>query len=197
MRSLLPHSFTSVLLALLSILILQSPFTRAAGPEVLVLSSADIAVLTVSIPSTTVLQNPQSLSPSTHAVLTTARRVPLIARLDRRNRCIFHAVPPGSYLLEVWSKDYRFEPVRVDVGRESTEQAKTDKEKQKEKDAEPEPGRLGSDGRLAWRTANRYSSHRSMADLPRQPVGKQRREARHGKGIVGNQCPGHGSQAVL
>jgi Protein of unknown function (DUF2012) len=152
MRCLLPRSFSSILFALLSILALQSSLTRAAGapgPEELVLSAADVAVLTVSIPSTTVLQNPQSLSPSTHAVLTTARRPPLIARLDRRNRCIFHAVPPGSYLLEVWSKDYRFEPVRVDVGGESTGQVKTDKEK--EKDANPEPGRLDSDERLAWR----------------------------------------------
>lgn len=88
--------------------------------------ASDVGILTVSIPSSPNLPHPQNLSPSTHAVLTTAQRAPLVARLDRRNRCIFPAVPIGSYLLEIWSGEYSFEKIRVDVTRPVSTGGETD-----------------------------------------------------------------------
>jgi hypothetical protein len=38
--------------------------------------------------------------------------------LNRNNEFIFYSVPVGSFLLEIHSRDYAFEPLRIDIGNE-------------------------------------------------------------------------------
>lgn len=82
---------------------------------VLFTSLAHAAKLTVSIPSSSLIANPASLPPSTHAILIGSQGVAHDARLTRSNTLNFKDVTPGSYLLSVYTRDYQFPPFRVDV----------------------------------------------------------------------------------
>ncbi|KXL45451.1 hypothetical protein M433DRAFT_155494 [Acidomyces richmondensis BFW] len=78
------------------------------------LSSA--ARLTISIPSgSPALPNAGTLPSSTHAVLTGPPGIRYDAPLRRDNTFIFPDLGDASYLLAVYSRDYFFPPLRVDV----------------------------------------------------------------------------------
>jgi len=87
-----------------------------------VLPASLAALVTVSIPSTA-LVNPSTLPATTHATLEEFG-VKLNAPLTRANTFAFHNVTQGSYLLSVFSKDFLFENLRIDVadGTEGAEQ---------------------------------------------------------------------------
>ncbi|GAB7351328.1 hypothetical protein MBLNU459_g1737t2 [Dothideomycetes sp. NU459] len=77
---------------------------------------ASAAKVTISIPaSPPLLANPAALPPTTHATLLGAGGVHLDARLTRANTLVFKAVAPGSYLLDIHTRDLTFPPFRVDV----------------------------------------------------------------------------------
>ena len=76
---------------------------------------ASAARLTVSIPSSTILPNPGSLPPSTHAVLLGPPGTRYDVPLRRDNTLQFPDLPPASYLLTIHSRDLSFPPLRVDV----------------------------------------------------------------------------------
>nr|POE53320.1 er membrane protein complex subunit 7 like [Quercus suber] len=73
------------------------------------------AKLTVSIPSTQLLPNPNTLPPSTHAILTGPPGVRYDNLIRRDNTFTFSALEQGSYLLTVHTRDFLFSPLRVDV----------------------------------------------------------------------------------
>ncbi|OCK91202.1 uncharacterized protein K441DRAFT_616357 [Cenococcum geophilum 1.58] len=72
------------------------------------------ARLTLTIPSTHLLQNPSLLPPTTHATLQSSG-APYSAPLSRANTFIFSNLTAGSYLATVHCRDFAFEPLRVDV----------------------------------------------------------------------------------
>ncbi|MCJ1480333.1 hypothetical protein MMC06_000488 [Schaereria dolodes] len=72
------------------------------------------ASLQLTIPPSNILPNPSTLPPSTHATLTTSGLV-LSAPIQRSNSFSFNNIRPGSYLCDVYSRDYVFAPLRVDV----------------------------------------------------------------------------------
>ncbi|KAI4599246.1 hypothetical protein KJ359_002205 [Pestalotiopsis sp. 9143b] len=82
-------------------------------------SSADTSTsttsLTLAVPASQYLPNPQALPPSTHATLTALGRPRHAAPLSVANAFVFHNVTPGSYLADVHSAAYGFAPLRVDV----------------------------------------------------------------------------------
>ncbi|KAF1353578.1 hypothetical protein BDV97DRAFT_291335 [Delphinella strobiligena] len=79
-------------------------------------SLTEAAKLTVSIPSSPpLLPNPATLPASTHATLLGASGQHYDARLSRSNTLVFKDLGPGSYLLNIHSRDYFFAPFRVDV----------------------------------------------------------------------------------
>ncbi|KAJ5908014.1 hypothetical protein N7495_000696 [Penicillium taxi] len=79
------------------------------------------ASLTITIPPSTILPNPNSLSASTHATLTTLSSGSdhiIKAPLSRSSALKFPDLIPGhaeSYLLDIRSSEYIFAPYRVDV----------------------------------------------------------------------------------
>lgn len=83
------------------------------------------ASLTITIPPSTILPNPNSLPPSTHASLTSLSNpnansnYPLTAPLTRSSTFNFPKVDsastPESFLLDIRSPGYVFAPFRVDV----------------------------------------------------------------------------------
>lgn len=76
----------------------------------------EAAKLTVSIPATTtLLPNPAALPPSTHATLLGSSGQHYDARLTRSNTLVFKDLAPGSYLLDIHTRDFYFPPYRVDV----------------------------------------------------------------------------------
>ncbi|OAX76851.1 hypothetical protein ACJ72_08856, partial [Emergomyces africanus] len=103
------------------------------------------SILTISIPASNLLPNPNALPASTHATLTTLRSAPsssspsssssssgtsapasglhLKAPLSRQSNFVFR-IPSGegegpqSFLLDIRSRDYIFAPYRVDVDAE-------------------------------------------------------------------------------
>ena len=83
------------------------------------LSSA--ARLTISIASSSLLSNPASLPPSTHAVLIGPPGVRYDALIRRDSTFLFPDVKEASYLLTVHSRDHSFPPLRVDVGKAADE----------------------------------------------------------------------------
>lgn len=87
---------------------------RLSIPILGLLPSSLAALITVSVPQTSVLANPSSLSSSTHAVLE-EHGVKINAPLTRANTFVFENVTVGSYLLSVFCRDYFFENVRIDV----------------------------------------------------------------------------------
>ncbi|PGH00585.1 hypothetical protein GX51_05684 [Blastomyces parvus] len=102
------------------------------------LTYATASILTVTIPPSTALPNPNVLPASTHATLTTLRSSPsspssssssgssapaglrLKTPLSRKSSFVFN-IPSGqvqgpqSFLLDIHSRDYIFAPYRVDV----------------------------------------------------------------------------------
>ena len=72
--------------------------------------------LTLRIPPSAGLPNPNVLPPSTHATLS-ALRTPLLrsAPLSVANTLVFGNVSAGSYLLDVHCVTHAFAPLRVDV----------------------------------------------------------------------------------
>lgn len=91
---------TSLLSSLLSLLSLTAATT--------------ITTLTLSIPPSTVLPNPRTLPPATHATLTTLGTA-ASAYITPDNTFVFPNVSAGSYLVDVHSVGYAFAPLRVDV----------------------------------------------------------------------------------
>ncbi|OCK79421.1 hypothetical protein K432DRAFT_299897 [Lepidopterella palustris CBS 459.81] len=86
-----------------------------ATPLLPLLTPLTIAVrLTLTIPSTPILQNPSLLPPTTHATLQSSG-APLSAPLSRSNTFVFDNVTQGSWLAVVHSHDFAFEMLRVDV----------------------------------------------------------------------------------
>lgn len=75
----------------------------------------EAAKLTVTIPSAPLLPNPATLPPSTHASLLGSSGQYYDARLTRSNTLVFNKLNPGSYLLNVHTRDLGFPPLRVDV----------------------------------------------------------------------------------
>lgn len=76
----------------------------------------EAAKLTVLIPpSPPLLPNPASLPPSTHASLIGSTGHHYDARLTRSNTLVFKDLTPGSYLLDVHSRDHYFPALRIDV----------------------------------------------------------------------------------
>ncbi|KAI0137352.1 hypothetical protein BJ170DRAFT_605516 [Xylariales sp. AK1849] len=70
--------------------------------------------LTLQIPPSPILPNPNVLPPSTHATLTTLYTT-YSAPITVANAFVFHNVTPGSYLADVHCASYGFAPLRVDV----------------------------------------------------------------------------------
>lgn len=73
------------------------------------------AQLIVTIPASALLANPATLPSSTHATLLGAPGTRHDARLTRSNTLEFKSLAPGSYLLNIYTRDYFFPPFRVDV----------------------------------------------------------------------------------
>lgn len=71
------------------------------------------ARFTLHIPTTPSL-NPSTLPPTTHATLQ-SHGAPITAPLTRANSFQFSNVAPGSYLATIHTRDYMFEPLRIDV----------------------------------------------------------------------------------
>ncbi|KAI0143249.1 hypothetical protein BJ166DRAFT_539954 [Pestalotiopsis sp. NC0098] len=78
-------------------------------------TSTSTTSLTLAVPASQYLPNPQALPPSTHATLTALGRPRYAAPLSVANAFVFHNVTPGSYLADVHSAAYGFAPLRVDV----------------------------------------------------------------------------------
>ncbi|KAI2641957.1 hypothetical protein GGS21DRAFT_500536 [Xylaria nigripes] len=70
--------------------------------------------LTLTVPPSPQIQNPASLSPSTHAVLTTLG-TSHTAPLSKDNTFVFRNVTAGSYLGDIYSSTHLFAPLRIDV----------------------------------------------------------------------------------
>lgn len=83
------------------------------------------ARLTVSIPSSQLLPNPQTLPSSSHAVLLGPPGVRYDALMRRDDTFVFPDVPDASYLLTIHSRDYFFPPLRVDVTQKEGESTQT------------------------------------------------------------------------
>ncbi|WPH03185.1 Hypothetical protein R9X50_00606100 [Acrodontium crateriforme] len=97
-------------LSVLIDMILQTSLSLLVGAAL-----ASAASLTVSIPSTQLLPNPATLPPSTHAVLLGPPGVRYDVPIRRDNTFIFPDLAEASYLLTIHSRDYFFNPLRVDV----------------------------------------------------------------------------------
>jgi ER membrane protein complex subunit 7 len=77
---------------------------------------ATAAKLTITIPpSPPLLPNPATLPPSTHAVLVGPPGTRYDAPLRRDNTFLFTDLSEASYLLTIYSRDFFFPPLRVDV----------------------------------------------------------------------------------
>lgn len=104
----------------------------------ILISLASASVLTISIPASHILPNPNALPGSTHATLTTlpsssssssaaylTSQTPLKARLTRSSTLVFpdlatrssagSTTTTTSYLLDIHSREFVFAPFRVDV----------------------------------------------------------------------------------
>lgn len=79
---------------------------------------AQAAKLTVNIPPSSLLPNPATLPASTHATLQGAPGVFYHTRISPSNSLVFSDISEGSYLLNIYTRDYSFPPFRVDVSPE-------------------------------------------------------------------------------
>jgi hypothetical protein len=93
------------------------PLFRFLAYGTCVLPTTLAAHLAISIAQPAFPFSSSTLPSSTHATLH-AVGAPFSASLTRNNQFNFFNVPEGSYLLEVHSRDYGFEPLRIDVGNE-------------------------------------------------------------------------------
>jgi len=84
------------------------------------ISLVQAAQLTISIPSSHILENPSALPPSTHATLLGPDGQLRRALLTRSNTLSFPSLPIGAHLLNIHSRDYIFAPLRVDVSPSTT-----------------------------------------------------------------------------
>ena len=86
---------------------------------VLVLGFVEViaaATLRIQIPPSNILPNPNTLPASTHATLTSGTSPQLDVPLRRDSTLEFRNITiPGSYLLDIFSRDFTFAPYRVDV----------------------------------------------------------------------------------
>lgn len=74
------------------------------------------ASLRIQIPPSNLLPNPNALPASTHATLTSSSSPQLRAVLRKGNFLEFPEIPAtGSYLLDIYSRDYVFAPYRIDI----------------------------------------------------------------------------------
>ena len=87
-------------------------------------SFCSAARLLLQIPNTA-LVNPATLPSTTHVTLQSSGP-PLDAYLTRSNTFVFNNVSTGSYLATVHSRDYAFEPLRIDVSVEEAVQGSGD-----------------------------------------------------------------------
>jgi ER membrane protein complex subunit 7 len=78
------------------------------------------ARISISIPPSPQLPNPATLPASTHAILLGPPGVRYEAPLKRDNTFSFSDVVDASYLLSIYSRDYTFPPVRIDVSKSSS-----------------------------------------------------------------------------
>ena len=70
--------------------------------------------LTLTIPPSALLPNPSTLPSTTHAILSSSNDT-LSALLTKSNTIHFAHIPPGSYLCDIYTRDYNIHPLRVDV----------------------------------------------------------------------------------
>jgi ER membrane protein complex subunit 7 len=74
------------------------------------------ATLRIHLPPSNLLPNPNTLPASTHATLTSGTSPQLNAPLRRDSTLEFRNLTiPGSYLLDIFSRDVTFAPYRVDI----------------------------------------------------------------------------------
>ena len=74
------------------------------------------ATLRIQIPPSNLLPNPNTLPASTHATLTSGTSPQLDVPLRRDSILEFrNLTTPGSYLLDLFSRDFTFAPYRVDI----------------------------------------------------------------------------------
>jgi hypothetical protein len=78
--------------------------------------SSAAATLRIQIPPSSLLPIPNSLPASTHATLTSGTSPQLDAPLRRDSTLEFtNLTAPGSYLLDIYSRDFTFAPYRLDI----------------------------------------------------------------------------------
>ncbi|KAM7218793.1 ER membrane protein complex subunit 7 [Rhypophila decipiens] len=77
-------------------------------------NNSPAAIVTLRIPASNAIPNPFTLSPSTHATLSTKGRTHT-AWLSTSNTFIFRDLAPGSYLVDFYCVTYAFAPLRLDV----------------------------------------------------------------------------------
>lgn len=99
---------------------------KATIPIVTSLASlASAARFLLQVPNTA-LVNPSTLPSTTHATLQSSGP-PFDAHLTRSNTFNFNNVSAGSYLAIIHSRDYAFEPLRIDVSIEEAVEGSGDK----------------------------------------------------------------------
>ncbi|KAF2861202.1 hypothetical protein K470DRAFT_200188, partial [Piedraia hortae CBS 480.64] len=76
---------------------------------------AAAARISVSISASSILADPASLASTSHAVLLGPPGVARDAALQLNNTFTFSELSPTNYLLTIYSRDYFFPPLRVDV----------------------------------------------------------------------------------
>ena len=72
------------------------------------------STLHLQIPPSTLIPAPSTLPSTSYATLTTSNGT-LTAPLRRNNSFLFRNLAPGSYLCDVYTRDYTIAPLRVDV----------------------------------------------------------------------------------
>jgi hypothetical protein len=86
------------------------------GPLLAIIDFTTAATLRIQIPPSNLLPNPNTLPASTHATLTSGTSPQLDAPLRRGSILEFNNLTtPGSYLLDIFSRDFTFAPYRVDI----------------------------------------------------------------------------------
>ncbi|KAM7206246.1 ER membrane protein complex subunit 7 [Rhypophila sp. PSN 637] len=78
-------------------------------------NNSPAAIVTLRIPASNAIPSPFTLSPSTHATLSTKGRTHT-AWLSTSNTFIFRDLAPGSYLVDFYCVTHAFAPLRLDVG---------------------------------------------------------------------------------
>ena len=92
----------------------RTPMMRSSIPALACLVSVISAARFVLLIPNTAVVNPSSLPSTTHATLQSSGP-PVDAYITRSNSFNFNNVSVGSYLATIHSRDYAFEPLRIDV----------------------------------------------------------------------------------